>query len=214
MQRLGLDYRVFVEPNELPNYPYANVQVLPENGKGLGYSLVQCKQYAKQHGYEAVLKIDDDVRAIGNVENDLPQIFAALSLPRISAICFPYKFEFYSKTPLLFSRLNKRMQTAYFIKTDKWMPHVCASMFEDFFQYIQIINRGEQTLFCSKHAIDCAAVGSNSGGLQLYDRAPMALKTINFFREIDPTLGVLEKPNRRWRYEPKFTDKKYRSIKL
>jgi hypothetical protein len=39
----------------------------------------------------------------------------------------------------------------------------------------------------------------------------MALKEINIFKSIDPTIKVISKPDKVWKYEPKFTDKKYRS---
>jgi hypothetical protein len=39
----------------------------------------------------------------------------------------------------------------------------------------------------------------------------MALNEINIFKSIDSTIKVVSKPDKPWKYEPKFTGKKYRS---
>jgi hypothetical protein len=211
LKRLGLDYKIFVEPQEADVYNFDNVIVHDENNIGLGAALVNVKKYAEKNNYDVILKIDDDVKAIGEIEKDLAKIQKAMSLPQISAICFPYKFEFYSKSDKMFTRENKRLQTAYFIKTKKFRPSKDVSTFEDFYQFLQIINNNEKTLFCSKHLIDCKTVGQGKGGLQLFDRSEMAKKEIEIFRKIDSSISVILKPNKSWKYEPKFNDKKYKS---
>lgn len=211
LKRLNLDYRIFIEPQDKPFYNYDFIEVHSENNIGLGGALVNCKKYAEQNGYDIILKIDDDVTAIGAIENDLDKILKAFLINEISAICFPYDFEFYSKTDKMFTRVNKRLQTAYFIKTNRFRPSKDVSTFEDFYQFLQIINNKEKTLFCSKHLIKCNAVGKGSGGLQMFDRELMAKKEINIFKNIDKTIEVIVKNNKSWKYEPKFTDKKYKS---
>jgi hypothetical protein len=54
-------------------------------------------------------------------------------------------------------------------------------------------------------------VGSNSGGAQMFDRAQLYLDDIKLFKEIDPTIEVIHKPDKSWKYEPKLTDEMYKS---
>lgn len=211
VKRLGLDYAIFVEPQDKSQYNYDNVIVHQKNNIGLGGALVSCKCYAEKNEYDVILKIDDDVEAIGEIEKDLDKVKKALSIKAISAICFPYDFEFYAKTDKMFTRENKRLQTAYFIKTSRFRPSENVSTFEDFYQFLQIINKGEKTLYCSKHTIKCKPVGKGDGGLQMFNREDMAKKEIAIFKSIDQTISVIVKKDKSWKYEPKFTDKKYKS---
>jgi GT2 family glycosyltransferase len=211
VKRLNLDYKIFVEPQESHIYNFDNVVIHDKNNIGLGGALLSIKKYAENNNYDIILKLDDDVKAIGEIEKDLNKIEKAMSIPKVSAICFPYDFEFYSKSEKMFTRENKRLQTAYFIKTKKFRPSQDVSTFEDFYQFLQIINNNEKTLFCSKHLISCQTVGKGKGGLQLFDRSEMAKKEIEIFRKIDSSITVISKPNKSWKYEPKFNHKKYKS---
>lgn len=211
MQRLGLDYRIFVEPQDYEQYKFDNVIVLDANNKGLGYATSFAKNYAEENGYDLVFKIDDDTKSIGQIENDIEQVLNSFSFKKLGAVVFPYSFEWYAKTEKLFTRVNKRIQTCYIIRTKLWRPSKYVSTFEDFYEYLLLRNDNYDTLYCSKHLIDCAPVGGGSGGLQVFDRSDMALKEISIFKSIDPTVKVISKPDKAWKYEPKFTGKKYRS---
>lgn len=211
MGRLKLDYKIFVEPQDAATYPFENVEVIDANDKGLGYATSCAKAYAKSHGYELMFKVDDDVKGIGSIENDIEKVLAAFKIEKIGAVVFPYSFEFYSKSTKLFTRVNKRLQTCYIIRERLFRPSPDVSTFEDFYQYLLLRTGAYDTLFCSKHLIECSPVGSGSGGLQVFDRQAMAKKEIAIFRAIDPTIAIITKPNKPWKYEPKFTDKKYKS---
>lgn len=211
VNRLGIDYKIFIEPQDANLYNYANIELHNENDIGLGGALLSIKKFAIKNKYDAIFKIDDDVKGIGEVEKDMEKLTKALSIPNVAAICFPYKFEFYAKTEKLFTRVNKRIQTAYLIKVNSFRPSKDINTFEDFYQFLQIRLNGEDTLYCSKHLIDCAPVGSGKGGLQDFDRELMAKKEIALFRAIDSTISLIHKPDKAWKYEPKFNDKKYKS---
>lgn len=212
MQRLGLDYRIFIEPQDENNYKqYQSVVILPSNNQGLGYSTMYAKKYANDNGYDLIFKIDDDVKSIGEIEKDINKIIQSFKIPKVGAVVFPYDFEFYAKTEKLFSRINKRIQTCYIIRTSIYEPRQDVSTFEDFYEYLILRQKQYDTLYCSKHLIKCSPVGKGNGGLQVFDRSEMALKEIQIFKSIDPTIQVIEKPDRPWKYEPKFTDKKYKS---
>lgn len=211
MKRLGLDYRIFVEPQDADQYKFENVVLLDANDKGLGYATSFAKAYAEEKGYDLYFRIDDDVKGIGEIENDIDRIIKAFNIQKVGAVVFPYSFEWYAKTDKLFTRINKRTQTCYIIRTNLFRPDNRVSTFDDFYQYLLLRNDNYDTLYCSKHLIDCAPVGGGVGGLQMFDRSEMALNEINIFKSIDPTIKVISKPDKPWKYEPKFTDKKYRS---
>lgn len=214
MDRLGLDYRIFVEPGELLEYNFKNVVALDDNGRGLGYATSFAKNYASDHGYDLVFKVDDDTKAIGEIERDIESVIHAFKIAKLGAVVFPYSFEWYAKTDKLFTRANKRLQTCYIIRTSLWRPSEAVSTFEDFYEFLLLRNDNYDTLYCSRHLIDCAPVGGGAGGLQMFDRSAMALREINIFKGIDPTIQAISKPDKPWKYEPKFTDKKYRSRKI
>lgn len=211
MGRLKLDYKIFVEPQDASKYPFDNVEVIGANDRGLGYATSCAKAYAENAGYDLMFRVDDDVKGIGSIENDIHKVIDAFKIEKVGAVVFPYSFEFYSKSTKLFTRVNKRSQTCYIIRTKIFRPSTEVSTFDDFYQYLLLRNDGYDTLFCSKHLIDCAPVGSGSGGLQAFDRQEMAKKEIAIFRAIDPTIDIITKPNKPWKYEPKFTDNKYKS---
>lgn len=211
MKRLGLDYRIFVEPQDAGQYKFENVVLLDANDKGLGYATSFAKAYAEEKGYDLIFKIDDDTKAIGEIEKDWSRVIKAFNIKKVGAIVFPYSFEWYAKSDKLFTRANKRIQTCYIIRTNLWRPTEAVSTFEDFYEFLLLRNDNYDTLYCSKHLIDCAPVGGGVGGLQMFDRSEMALNEINIFKSIDPTIKVISKPDKPWKYEPKFTDKKYKS---
>jgi len=211
MQRLGLDYKIFVEPQDAQEYKFDNVVVLDANDKGLGYATAFAKNYAEEKGYDLYFRIDDDVKGIGEIEKDIDRIIKAFEIQKVGAVVFPYDFEWYSISDKLFTRKNKRLQTCYIVRISALHTNENIKCFEDFYYYMMIRKNNFDTLFCSRHHIICPPVGSNKGGLQNFDRSELALTSINIFKSIDPTIKVISKPDKAWKYEPKFTDKKYRS---
>lgn len=223
VKSLGLPYKVFVEPQDRAKYNGVtkHLQVIPENDKGLGYALNQASEYAKEQGYGALFKVDDDVTGLKNKEGadfkaDLDRVIQALGkFKSVGAICFPYDFEFYAITPnKLFTRVNKRIQTCYIIKLEAASYRSDVSTFEDFWQFFSMRNKGYDTLYCSKYGIACAPVGGGSGGLQDFDRSEMAKREIVLFKSIDPSIEVISKPDKPWKFEPKMVGKKYKSRKI
>jgi hypothetical protein len=211
MSRLKLDYKIFVEPQDASRYKFSNVEVIGENDKGLGYSTLCAKAYATANGYDLMFRVDDDVKGIGAIENDISKILAAFKFEKVGAVVFPYSFEFYSKSEKLFTRVNKRSQTCYIIRTSLFRPSEKVSTFDDFYQYLLLRTDGYDTLLCSRHLIECAPVGKGAGGLQSFNREELAKKEIAIFRAIDPSIEVITKLDKPWKYEPKFTHKKYKS---
>jgi hypothetical protein len=215
MAKLQLPYKVFIEPQDKEHYPQNdNIHVIPDNNMGLGYVSTHMKAYAEENGYELIFRVDDDVAAIGTLEEDMKAVLTVFKVPQIKAVCFPYDFEWYAITKKLFSRVNKRIQTCYIIRASSFNPRPQIKCFEDFYYFLDIITNKGKTLYCSRHGIKCPAVGSNKGGLQAFDRSELAKASIKIFKGIDPTIDVIHKPDRAWKIEPKFTHKKYRSFKI
>ena len=212
---LGVDSVVLLEKEDYELYDHPNKVLLEKSNAGLGYSLSCGKKYAKENGYDIIFKIDDDVKGIGTIVDDLETIISYFEkYPNLGAVCFPYDFEFYNKSDKLFTHINKRIQTCYLIRTDSFRPMEGVNTFEDFSQFFHIVNNNEFTLFCARHAIKCKPVGGGTGGCQAFDRKEQAEKEIEYFKSIDPTIGVIVKENKSWYYEPKFTGKQYKSKKI
>jgi hypothetical protein len=215
-EKLGEDYKIFIEPEETETYKFDNQIILPENKMGLNRSVKFADNYALENGYDLIFKIDDDVKSIGEIEKDLGLIKKAFRNKKIGAVCFPYSFEWYAKSKKLFTRLNKRMQTCYIIRAGLYQSTEKISVFEDFYQFLMLRQNGYNTLYCPKHMIDLAKmVGEGKGGLQLYSRdREKAEKAIRHFQSIDSSIKMIEKPDKKWKVEPKFTSKLYRSVAI
>lgn len=213
LETLPIDSAVILEADDYPNYDHPTKILLKEQNKGLGYSLHCGRLWAEENGYEVIFKIDDDINAIGNVHEDIEVFDRYLDkYDDLAGISFPYSFEFYDITEKkLFSHINKRFQTSYIVKTSFYKTREDLIEIEDFFHYMMAIRSNGWVLRCSKHPIFAKPVGSNQGGCQSFDRAAKYLEQIKMFLEIDPTIKIIEKPDKSWRYEPKFTDPMYKS---
>lgn len=216
IEKLPYDKVLVLEKEDYDDYDFDNKLMLEKSNQGFSYALTNLKNYAKENSYDLVFKIDDDVKTIGEVWNDLEVLVKQFEKYKdLGAICFPYSFEFYNISEELFTHINRRLQTCYLIRIDSWhIDKKASNLFEDFYNFMMIINSGQFTLFCSRHAIMCKPVGSGSGGIQSFDRRKLAIEAIREFKEIDPTIEVIEKEEKSWGWEPKLTHKKYQAIKL
>lgn len=212
---LGIDTLLILEEDDYDKYEYPNKLKLERSNAGIWYALSEAKRYAEENGYDVLFKIDDDVSAVGEIAADLPEILKYFTkYQNLGAVVFPYDFEFYAKSNKLFTHVNKRVQTCYLIRTSAFRPREGINTFEDFYQFFQMVNNNEFTLFCAKHPIKCKPVGSGSGGHQAFDRKEQAEKEIKVFQSIDPTVGIVVKEDKRWYYEPKLNGEQYKSKKI
>jgi hypothetical protein len=216
LETLPIDSAVILEEDDYENYDHPNKILLDKTNQGVGYAIHFGRQWAEANGYDVIFKIDDDVKKIGKIHEDLEAIDRYLAkYDDLAGVSFPYSFEFYDITKKkLFSHINKRFQTCYIIKTKYFKTTERIRQIEDFFYYMMAIRQNGWVLRCSKHAIETKAVGSNEGGCQSFDRAQMYLDDIKVFLEIDPSIKVIEKPDKSWRYEPKLTDPMYKARKI
>jgi hypothetical protein len=219
LDKIGLDYKLIIEGNELDSYlaqgvNIDNVVVLQEYNKGICYSLKAGATYALENNYNLVFKIDDDIKGFGGeISEDIQKLIDIID-DDIKAVAFPYKFEFYSiDKKRLFSHYNKRTQTCYIIDANYFLGEQYDSL-EDFYKFYKIINDNKKTIFCCKYAIDCVPVGTNAGGFQSFDRRKLHYTDAIKMKTVDPSVKIIVKEDRNWVYECKFTDKKYRSIAI
>lgn len=213
------DYKIFIEKNNVDDYLKClsknQIVILEKENKGLGYALEEIKKYAELNNYDFILKCDDDVKKIGNLYIDLEQIIKDISNSRVvSCVVFPYKQQFYDiNLNQLYSAYNRRAQTCYIIKTKDFKPDYRFSCFEDLTILLYLVNQNKKTVFCCKHAIDCANVGENQGGHQSFDRKLISEKELKLLKILYPDIGIREKKGKSWNWEPKLT-KRYFSIKI
>ena len=212
---LGIDVLLILEKDDYDKYDYPNKLLLERSNAGIWYALSEGKRYAEENGYDVVFKIDYDVTSVGEIANDLPVVLSYFEkYPNLGAVVFPYDFEFYAKSKNLFTHINKRVQTCYLIRTSSFRPTEGVNTFEDFFQFFQIIQNNEFTLFCARHPIKCKPVGSGAGGHQAFDRKNQAEQEIKLFQSIDPTVEVIVKEDKRWYYEPRLVGQQYKAKRI
>lgn len=230
VSRAGYDLRVFCEPSEIEQYREgareANheyrldisddnfVDIGQDNG-GLSFVKQFIKDYATEHGYELVFKMDDDILRFSsrgrNKTDDLMILeFCEMvgtcrvmfgKYPDVAAVGFPYRNELFG--PKQWSLINGRLQTAYIIRTEYLQSGY--NTLEDFAQYIYIRSQNKNTLRYGLLGIDAADVGKNAGGLQLFNREEMLNEELPKLREMYPALEFKAVRGKTWSMEPVLT---------
>lgn len=219
----GVDYKILVEPQDQKSYEkFHNVLLLPENDKGLDYSLYHGKQYAVENGYDVIFKIDDDVagwfptydkRDLHNYgsanekqRNEtqrfqiiLKDVSEPLEHPEIGGISFPYRFEhWHNKT---WQAVNWRFQTCYVVKTEFFNPDpesgYIGSAWQDFRDFLVLRKLGKNVLRYGRYAMDTDVAQGEGGFGQMYNgRTPEQYKEmIEKFRKEFPLLKWRLKKN-------------------
>ena len=213
------DWKYFIEPQEFDKYDISidHKVALPENNKGLGYSLNFIKQYALEHGYTHVFKVDDDViswngktrrRDKLNSHTNFEQIITdceemLAKHPEIKAVGFPYRWEMWKYVK--WAGINKRLQSCYLIQTDCWWANPDILNFEDFAEYLHLRVNNHIVARYGYCAMDTVDVGTNKGGAQSFARSmKSALITLGIMQQIYPALRI-KKVKKPWGYEPNLT---------
>lgn len=190
--RTGFDVRIFVEPQELEayreaarlaNYEY-RLDIFDEQfvdigatDKGLGFVKQFIHDYAIEHKYDLVFKMDDDVKRFKGRGKSKPDDLMVLDFaemvgecrlafgkyPDVAAIGFPYDNELFEGKYKTWRSVNERLQSCYIIRSE--YINGGYDTFEDFAQFIYIRQQGKITLRYGALGIDCADVGKNGGGV-------------------------------------------------
>lgn len=231
LPRVGFDVKVFVEPQEYNQYlerlnhgDYENRTHFPpeslinigENDQGLGFAMKFIKQYALDNAYDLVFKMDDDVlrfnaRGKNKPDDEMVMDFAGMvgvcrktmgEYPDVGAIGFGYRNEL--RDPKRWVLINGRLQTCYIIRTDLMQDGTFDAM-EDFAQYVLLRKANKVTLRYGLLGIDCADVGKNKGGHQMFDRGAKVEADIAKLKEIHPAIQFKKVDGKDWAYEPVLT---------
>lgn len=216
---LGYDYKVFVEPQEAADYTHVtgHLVTLDDNDRGLGYVNCAIRRYAQSEGYDLIFRMDDDLHywspGHGKQAENIEQTPALLrqtiqaAVTRMTAdqalraVGFNYKqFMHIASTPVW--SIGQRLQTTYICRTGSFRGDERISTFDDFYITLSIWMNGGLTARYNRAGFDAGTVGKNTGGLQGFDRAAMALREINLMKQICPVLRVKPTPEKPWPVEP------------
>lgn len=228
--RTGYDVKVFVEPQEIEEYrtnaTVANGEYyldltdesfvdIGKNDAGLSHAKQFIKDYATKNGYALVFKMDDDVmrfnaRGRNKRDDDMIIDFCGMvgqcrvafgKYPDVAAIGFPYRGELFE--PKKWSAINARLQTCYIIRTEYIQTGY--NTLEDFANYVYIRSQNKVTLRYGLLGIDCADVGANKGGHQMFNREAQANEELPKLRKIYPALKFKIVKGKTWGMEPVLT---------
>lgn len=214
VEGLDIDYRIFVEPQDYDSYGVDNLVNIGQNDQGLFFVKQFIYDYALENGYDAIFKVDDDVRGWTNYRakqgpEDSAKTFIKIieesvkqfnKHPEIKAVGFPYSFQMFSQFE--WAKSN-RLQTCYLVRTESFSPKEGVSVFEDFYTALRIRVNGGMILRYGLSGIDLGnGVGKGKGGLQMFDRDELAKKEIEIMKELYPMLTVKEVKGKSWSVEP------------
>jgi hypothetical protein len=216
---LGYDYKVFVEPQEAEAYTAVTDQLvtLDDSDRGLWFAKKAIRRYAETAGYDLIFKMDDDLhywspghgKQADNIEQTpallqqtIKAVMDKMAADRaLRAVGFNYK-QFMHVDSVPEWSMGQRLQTTYICHTRSFDGNEAVPVFEDFYTTLSIWMNGGLTARYNRAGFDAGAVGGNSGGLQGFDRAAMAVQAIAGMQQICPVLKVRLTPDKPWPYEP------------
>lgn len=210
----GVRYSVIVEPQDEQAYRDAgveNLQVLPENDKGLGYAL-QNAEFDTQY----LFKCDDDVTSFcrlgGVAGTTAPERFQSTVSHSLLFLDMGFDcvaFEYANQiryAGLKKMRVNPRLKTNYIVDRKFFAPRADISTYEDFWATHVLRSRGGKSVlnnvYFPRFLASEVFIAGTPGGLQDFDRAAMGDKEIEIFTALG--YGVVHKPDRPWKKEPKL----------
>lgn len=195
------DWRVFVEPDEIPLYakviPIRHLISIKHCNLGLAYSMNKIGEYARYHGYKYILKIDDDCKAFecypdnGTVEN-LKALLAEIitdmeANPQIGGVRFIQKrFWLYrKKDQKKYTHQNKPLWGISLYRTLSYpfLPTQCRQ-FTDTIHSLYMWRDNWITLTYGKVGVDVLQ-NAGKGGDHCFDRKLDAYNTINYLKSND-----------------------------
>lgn len=220
LRKSGVPFIVMVEPQEVSLYERTltneEMLVLPDNDRGICFSLFHGADYARKNGYDYIFKMDDDVRNwIGESRRvddkshlhflmTLSDCLPALEKPGVGAIGFLYSNEMFEVKKWI--RVGYRFRTCYLIKTDLYHPDPELRTYEDWIHSLDVFLANKEIVTYGKVGIDCAPVGKNKGGEQCFDRRQKSLEAIEYLKGKYPMLQWKKTTGKNWDYEPDFSN--------
>jgi len=212
-KKTKLEHKILVEPQDYGDYSvegFDHLLELPENNRGLSYSLSIGKEYADANGYDTIFKLDDDIKAwksIKKLDNKtsasrflqiIKDIEKPLEREEIGGISFGYRNEFWHEKKWM--GINQRFQSSYVVKLEHWNPGRFSKemdMWQDFADFLAIIDKGLKVLRYGRYVQDTNVFEGEGGHSELYKaRTPEKYKnTIELYRKAFPWLKFKKKDN-------------------
>ena len=208
----GLEFKIFVEPHE--SFIYKKefgsnaIVTLPKKGQGLMYSLNYIRLYAKNHGYEFIFQLDDDVDGFETIEIQNPvEAFkktiqdcteAMETFPKLGGIRFTqFRYWLFSKKKMFkWTHYNRPLQGIAMIRLEA-IPQIEPELkeFTDTITSLYIWRCGYFTLNYGLSGLKVVQ-NANKGGCQSYNRKIDAETTIKALQKDFPM--VFEKEGSSW----------------
>lgn len=174
-QEVGIQFKHFVEPDELDLYQIPNKISILENGKGIGYVRNFMLNYARLNNYDWVLFCDDDVVSFGiyngkTIKQDASIWFSILEKAKkmpFELIGINYtQHAWHEKTSYSINKKFAEVCVLINIPKIKWNYRSEFNLKEDRDFALQTIKNGNGILRFNHYWFSCPDVGSNAGGLQ------------------------------------------------
>ena len=174
-QEVGIQFKHFVEPNQLDLYQVPNKISILENGKGIGYVRNFMLNYARLNNYDWVLFCDDDVAWFGiyngkTIKQDASIWFSILEKAKkmpFELIGINYtQHAWHEKTSYSINKKFAEVCVLINIPKIKWNYRSEFNLKEDRDFALQTIKNGNGILRFNHYWFSCPDVGSNTGGLQ------------------------------------------------
>jgi hypothetical protein len=174
-QEVGIQFKHFVEPDELDLYQVPNKISILENGKGIGYVRNFMLNYARLNNYDWVLFCDDDVTSFGiyngkTIKQDASIWFSILEKAKkmpFELIGINYtQHAWHEKTSYSINKKFAEVCVLINIPKIKWNYRSEFNLKEDRDFALQTIKNGNGILRFNHYWFSCPDVGSNTGGLQ------------------------------------------------
>jgi len=201
------DYKIFVEENQEMYYSQSigsTHLVLTPNGSGLIGQLIEIGKYAESHGYDLVLKMDDDMRftkdkspkdetslVVSEYIKSAIDLFTSRQDVAITNVVKPATYRYSNKEG--WKIRQKPIYGNYMIRTEmfKCLTHEML-LFDDLVFSIEARKQGKM-IYQYYGAYEDAITHKNAGGLQSYDRDQLSRKAFEYLKTKYPLLK--EMPN-------------------
>jgi hypothetical protein len=174
-QDVGIEFKHFIEPQEIEKYNVPNKVSILENDKGIGYVRNFMLNYARQNNHDWIIMCDDDVRHFGvyegkTIKKDASVWFGILQKAKklpFELIGINYRgHSWHDKTS--YSINKKFVEVCVLINVSKisWNYRPEFNLKEDRDFALQTIKNGNGILRFNHIFFETPNVGTNKGGLQ------------------------------------------------
>ena len=188
LRKAGIQYTVFVEPQDAPYYTGENVVLIEENDRGVGYARQSILEHARENGISWFWMLDDDITglfvysdAVGKLVREDPKVVLTDALTEASSMDGVVvagldfrQFAWSHKGKTLF---NTQVCACVLLNADEgWFIRYPTHLMEDRAICLDAISAGYRTARFTKWAFSTPAMGQGEGGCQSIEDRGAAMK--------------------------------------